>query len=226
MRVEEAKILSHWILDLALPPGTVCLNIGSSTKRFRESCQPHIKELFLNPLETAGIRFIHCDIKEAEGVDEVGDLLDPEFQRRMKAHGPGLLVCSNLLEHLTDPEAFAQACGNLVDDGGYGLFSVPASYPYHPDPIDTMLRLSPKELAAMLPGWTIVRASEIKAGSYWHDLKKTGKPLRIIARQAVRAVLPFYRPNQWRGNVSRLSWLGRPYRVSIVLLRKPERIPA
>jgi hypothetical protein len=36
--------------------------------------------------------------------------------------------------------------------------------------------------------------------------------------------MPFYRPSRWRENASRLSWLGRKYRVSIVLLRKPGEI--
>ena len=221
MRPEEADTLTRWVRELKLERGTVCLNVGSSTRHFREIDQPHVAGRFVRPLEEDGIRFVHCDMKQADGVDEVGDILDPAFRARLKKHQAGLLVCSNLLEHLTDPEQFAQACGELVTEGGYGLFSVPSSYPYHPDPIDTMLRLKPDKLAALLPGWAVVRAGELQAGNYWNDLKRAGSPLKRLVRHAARVALPFYRPAQWRENASRLSWLLRPYRVSIVLLEKP-----
>jgi SAM-dependent methyltransferase len=221
MRPEEADRLARWVRELRLAPGTVCLNIGSSTRHFREQEQPHIAERFLRPLESDGIRFVHCDMKHAEGVDEVGDILDPSFQERLKRYDADLLVCSNLLEHLTEPERFARACGQLIKPGGYGLFTVPLSYPYHPDPIDTMLRLTPDELAAMIPGWHVVKSDQIAAGNYLRDLYATGKPLVRLLRQIVRILLPVYRPRQWRPNAHRLLWLFRPFRLSMVLLRKP-----
>ena len=221
MRPEEAETLTSWVRALNLPPGTVCLNIGSSTREFREREQPHVTERFIRPLEEVGLRFIHCDMKSAEGVDEVGDLLDPAYRARLQRYEADLLVCSNLLEHLTEPELFAKACGELVKESGYGLFSVPLSYPYHPDPIDTMLRLTPSQLAALMPNWTIVRAEEIQAGNYWRDLRESGSGLSRLVRQVGRVAMPFYRPSRWRENASRLSWLFRRYRVSLVLLRKP-----
>lgn len=223
MRPEEAETLADWVGELGLEPGSVCLNIGSSTGHFRESGQPHIDRLFIRPLEQAGIRFVHCDMKKDDGVDEVGDILEPKFRARLKRHRAKMIVCSNLLEHLEEPLAFAKACGDLVVEGGYGLFSVPSSYPYHPDPIDTMLRPSPDELAAMLPGWTVVKARELVTGSYWQDLKRSGKPLTRLVRHAARVAMPFYRPHKWRVNASRLMWLFWPYSVSIVLLKKPAR---
>lgn len=221
MRREEADTLARWVRELKLAPGTTCLNIGSSTREFREQQQPHVAERFIRPLEQDGIRFVHCDMKEAEGVDEVGDVLDPAFRDRLKRHQATLLVCSNLLEHLTDPQRFASACAELVKEGGYGIFSVPLAYPYHPDPIDTMLRVTPRQLAAMLPDWSVVRSEEIGAGNYWRDLKESGAPLSRLIRQMARVALPFYRPGQWRANAGRLSWLFRTYRVSVVLLQKP-----
>lgn len=221
MRPEEADLLTRWVRGLGLEPGSVCLNVGSSTRAFREQMQPHVAERFIRPLEADGIRFVHCDMKQADGVDEVGDILDPEFRRRLRRYGASLLVCSNLLEHLTEPRRFAAACGELVGDGGFGLFSVPLSYPYHPDPIDTMLRLTPGELAAMLPEWAVVRSTELEAGNYWRDLRESGAGWSRLARQVGRVALPFYRPGQWRANASRLSWLFRRYSVSVVLLRKP-----
>jgi len=225
MRPEEARTLAKWIEALDLPEGAVCLNIGSSTGHFRTVEQPHIAKLLIEPLERSGIRFVHCDMKKAAGVDEVGDVLDPKVRARLKRHGARLLICSNLFEHLKDPNAFAEACGDLVADGGYGVFTVPSSYPYHPDPIDTMLRPSPAELAAMLPGWAVVQSCELKTGTYWDDLAKSPKPLVRLVRHAARVAMPFYRPSTWRNNASRLLWLFRPYRFSLVLLQKPPASP-
>lgn len=221
MRPEEADTLTRWVRGLNLAPGTVCLNIGSSTRQFREHDQPHITERFLRPLEQDGIRFVHCDMKQADGVDEVGDVFDPAFQERLKSYGADLLVCSNLLEHLVEPQKFANACGQLLKPGGYGVFTVPLSYPYHPDPIDTMLRITPGEIAAMLAGWRVLKSEQIAAGNYVRDLRASGEPVKRLVRQVARVMLPFYRPRQWRPNAHRLLWLFRPYRMSLALLQKP-----
>ena len=221
MRPEEADTLARWVRQLRLEPGTICLNIGSSTKAFREHEQPHIAERFIRPLERDGIRFIHCDMKREDGVDEVGDILDPGFRDQLKQHSAQLLVCSNLLEHLTEPEQFARACGELIDPGGYGLFTVPLSYPFHPDPIDTMLRLTPDQLAAMMADWDVVKTDQIATGNYLRDLRAGGRPYSRLLRQIIRVMMPFYRPHTWRPNAHRLLWLFRPFRMSMVLLRKP-----
>jgi hypothetical protein len=102
------------------------------------------------------------------------------------------------------------------------LFTVPLSYPYHPDPIDTMLRLKPGELAALMPGWAVVKAAQIEAGNHLSDLREGGQPLKRLVRQVGRALLPFYRPRQWKPPAHRLLWLFRPFRQSMVLLRKPQ----
>lgn len=222
MRPEEADTLMRWVRELRLDPGTVCLNVGSSTKEFRDRDQPHIVERFIRPLESDGIRFVHCDMKGADGVDEIGNVLDPNFRQRLRRYDAGLLICSNLLEHLTEPQKFAKACGELIRPGGYGAFTVPLSYPYHPDPIDTMLRLTPDELAAMLSDWRVIKSQCLSAGNYLSDLRASGQLVERLMRQAARVALPFYRPSQWRANASRLSWLFRRYVVSAVLLQKPE----
>lgn len=220
MRPEEAELLARWALELSAPsPGDICLNIGSSTRRFREVDQPHITDRLLRPLEDAGICFVHCDLKESDGVDEVGDLLDPDVRDRLRRYNAKLLICSSLLEHLEEPDALVRAFGDLVVEGGYALVSVPSRYPYHTDPIDTMLRPSPDELAAMFPGWSVVRKCELEAGNYWRDLRQKGKPLRRLLRHVARVALPFYRRPTWWANASRLSWLLRPYKVSLVALQ-------
>lgn len=220
MRPEEAQVLADWVLGLGLPDGAVCLNIGSSTRQFRTETQPHIDKLLFAPLRSAGLRIVHCDMKPDAGVDEVGDVLDLQFRERLKAYDASLLLCSNLLEHLTDPSGFARACGQLVRPGGFGLFTVPASYPYHPDPIDTLFRPSPEEIARLLPGWQVVRAEEIRCGNYRSDLRSRRNSARIVARQVARSLLPFYRPDGWLQAAHRLTYLFRSYRQSMLLVQK------
>ena len=217
----EADLMGRWVADLGLASGSVCLNVGSSTRRFREVTQPHIADRLLRPMEQRAIRIVHCDLKAADGVDEVGDLLDPAVQARLRPTGPDLIICSNLLEHLSDPRAFAAACGALVRPGGYGLFTLPLSYPYHPDPIDTMLRLRPAEVAAMLPGWRVVAERELEAGNHWTELRDAGRPISTLAKQVARAALPIYKPSEWWPAAHKLLWLFKPFRVTLVMLQKP-----
>jgi SAM-dependent methyltransferase len=211
-----------WIRELGLAEGTVCLNVGSSTGEFRRTTQPHIHRELIAPIERAGLRVIHCDIKEAEGVDEVGDLLSPEYRERLCAYNAHVMICSNLLEHLTNPQEFAARCGELVRPGGYGIFTVPYSYPYHPDPIDTMLRPSPAGLAGMLKDWVVVRQEIIRGGNHWGDLRRSGEPLSRLFKQVARTLMPFYRRAHWKHVAHRLLWLKRPFTSSAVLLRKPD----
>lgn len=222
MLPDEAALIGRWARRLPLGDGSVCLNVGSSTREFRERTQPFIHQDILRPIAETGCRIINCDMKEDDGVDEVGDLLDPAFQQRLIRYGPDLIICSNLLEHLTDPATFAHACGTIVKPGGYCLFTVPRSFPYHPDPLDTMYRPAPSELAGLLPGWQVVEAQELATSSYREELREASSPRKALARQVVRALMPFYRPRAWYPAAHKLLWLFRPYRVSLVMLKKPE----
>ena len=177
MRPEEADLIAEWIEELPLPAGSVCLNIGSSTGRFRAVDQPHIGKMF-ERLEKLGWKVVHCDLKAAPGVDKVGDVLDPAFRSRMEVYRADVMLCSNLLEHLTDPASFARACGALVRPGGYGLFTVPYSYPYHPDPIDTMFRPTPERLVTLLDGWNIARGAIVEMGRYRPPVATFAQPHR------------------------------------------------
>ena len=55
----------------------------------------------------------------------------------MKRAGFRCVLLSNLLEHVQDREKLASSCEEIVGTGGLILATVPSSYPYHADPIDT-----------------------------------------------------------------------------------------
>lgn len=222
MLPDEAALIGRWVGQLPLGSGSVCLNMGSSTAAFREQTQPFISNDILRPLSKTGCLVVNCDLKKARGVDEVGDLLDLGFQQRLIEYDADLIICSNLLEHLVDPVGFARACGKIVKPGGYCLFTVPRSFPYHPDPLDTMYRPTPSELAKLLAGWRVIKAQELISCTYWDELKREPRPARALARQFVRALIPFYRPRDWFPTLHKLFWLRRQYRVSLVMMLKPE----
>lgn len=222
MLPDEAVLIGEWARRLPLDGESVCLNLGSSTRQFREVTQPFIFQFIVKPISETGCRFINCDLKEDDGVDEIGDLLDGEFQNRLIKYAPDLIICSNLLEHIKSPSIFARACGLITKPGGYCLFTVPRSFPYHPDPLDTMYRPTTDDVARLLPEWQVIEALELITSSYRDELCETGAPVKALGRQVARVMLPFYRPRTWYSAAHKLVWLFRPYRVSMVLLKKPD----
>jgi SAM-dependent methyltransferase len=221
MMVLEARAVARMIAQLNLPEGTVCLNIGSSTRQFREIDQPHNFTDLIAPLQAQGIRFVHCDLKPADGVDIVGDVYDPLVQAEMRSRDAGLLLMCNLLEHLTDPGRFAATCGALVRPGGYVVVSVPYSYPLHRDPIDTLFRPTPDEISALFPGFDVMSKAIIDEETFLQETMRQPRGGVTLVKHLVQVLLPFYRYRKWQERAHRLFWLFRPYRVSVTILRRP-----
>lgn len=216
MRPTEAQ----WIAEqlLAADPSSISplLNVGSSTAAFREHKQPHIERSIFAPLRDRGVDVVHTDLKQAPGVDIAGDLMAPAVQDQLRAHEFKAAISSNLLEHVHDPRAFARAIASLVVPGGLLVVTVPYSYPYHADPIDTGFRPTPQELAALFDGCTFVSGEIVRDTTYAADLVAGGL-------RSLRGVLGALRP--WgevaRGQRDRLRWLFRPFSTSCVVLRTP-----
>lgn len=221
MREVEALKVARLVISLGLEDGSICLNIGSSTRYFREVTQPHISRNLVRPIEASGIQVIHCDIKDDVGVDLVGDVLDPGFQKDMADRRADVLLCCNILEHLKDPHGFADACGNLVRPGGFMVVSVPLSYPYHPDPIDTMLRPTPQELGSFFPNWNILKGEVITTDTFLEETLRKPRGALTLFSHVLKVLMPLYRPRQWWPKAHRLMWLLRPYKSSLVVLQKP-----
>lgn len=224
MRVSEAQAISAALAtfpDEALDP---CLNVGSSTGHFREVEQPHIDRHIFAPLRERGVRVIHADIKAAPGVDLVGDVYDPAFKAEVAAIAPRLLICSNLLEHLLDREGFLGFCRDVLAPGGHILVTVPCSYPYHLDPIDTMYRPTPAELEALFPGYTVEWSEEVFDTTYAAELRRmpATELVNLLASAAIKGPwLLLTDRTRFKARYHRFLWLFRPYSVSCVLARKP-----
>lgn len=195
------------------------LNIGSSTLEFRTRTQPFIDAKLFAPLAARGVRVTHADLKAAPGVDLTSDILTDEGFAEAKAVGAKSLLLCNLLEHVVDPGAFTRRAWDLVQPGGLIVVSVPRSYPYHRDPIDTLFRPTPAEVLALFPpGAEVVSEAVIETGYYWDKVKV--RPW-LLLRPILRAPFPFLGLTKWKRSLGKLYWLVKPYLATMVVVRKP-----
>lgn len=223
MRPEEAAWIGRTLDKLGASAATTVVNVGSSTGRFRQVTQPHIDAEIFGPLAARGVTTVHCDMKPDEGVDLVGDLLDPGFRERVAGLGADIVLANNLLEHVRDRLVLADCLAALPRPGGRLLVSVPYRYPYHADPIDTRFRPRPDEIAALFRGFALEDQAIVVSTSLWDDLVAAlgrAGAARDVARRVVRLLFPFVRPRAWLSTVSALAWLARPRSVSIASLVK------
>jgi SAM-dependent methyltransferase len=156
MIVDESIWIRDALASLALPADTTVLDIGSSTLAFRTEVQPHIDRNVFAPLRERGFKIFHLDAKPEPGVDIVADMtrldsLDRSFD---------VVLCTSLLEHVTDRYEVVKNIKNLVAPRGLLLLTVPRRYPIHHDPIDTGFRPTADELIALV-GWADVAAREV-----------------------------------------------------------------
>ncbi len=213
----EAEWLGRRILGLDPQRAFPMLNIGSSTGSFVTVAQPWIEREIFGPLRARGSAVLNCDIKSAPGVDLVGDLQDPAFLTRLAERRFKSVLCSNLLEHVENRAAIAETLVEVLPSGGYLFVSGPHRYPHHADPIDTMFRPSPEELAALFPGTRVLAAAVVDCGTYLQYVTRT--PSKFV-KSVVRLGLPFYQPKEWRNAVLRLPWLFREFQSVCLLLEK------
>lgn len=209
MFAKEAAWFREQIQRIAPSHVSPLLNLGSSTEEFRAKSQPYITRDLIAPIVDAGVRVVHCDIKDAVGVDIVGDITSPEFVSRLEKMGFRSIICSNMLEHVLDPKAFSIAINKIVPVGGFLFISCPYRYPYHPDPIDNMLRPTPSELAAYFQDTVVIDSAIISGGRY--GAFNAGLIGNLLL--ALRLLAFFYRPSRW-------AWHFREMKVSCLVLRK------
>ena len=214
----EAAWIATALSDVDAAPLSPLLNVGASTLTFRTKTKPWIHQELIAPLEARGVRLVHLDLKAAEGVDIVADIMSDEGFRAAKAVDAGSLLLCNILEHVLDPGALARKAMALVKPGGLVVVTVPLSYPYHRDPIDTLFRPTPQEVAALFPGATIVKAVELPCGSYRDNVR--ARPW-ILLRPVLRFPFPFLGWEKWKRSMGKLYWLFNPYLTTCVVLRTP-----
>jgi len=194
------------------------LNLGSSSIDVRETVQPWIENQVFLPLRARNVQVVHVDMRELPGVDVKADLTDPADVRRLSALRPRALLCCNLLEHVIDPDRLAAHCLDLVAAGGLLFVTVPFSYPYHRDPIETMYRPNPVELAELLGDARLLDGTILGTGVSYRDAVRE-RPW-ILLRHILRLPIPFLSFEKWRRSMARLYWLAAEYRITCAVFEK------
>jgi SAM-dependent methyltransferase len=219
MRTQEAAWVGERLRALA--GVRVVLNLGSGSRHFRVVSKPYIDREIFDPLVKRGARVVHADLKSGEGIDISGDLFDPAIQARLRESHADAIVACNIMEHLPEDVRgrFPAVLDSLLQPGGVLVVTVPYSYPYHADPIDTLYRPSPDELCSLFPAYRVIEARIIDSESYGDEFV-AGGPGRMV-RKVLRMFFPFIRPKRWLSHAHRMLWLFRPYRLTGVILRKP-----
>ena len=204
----------------AFPPERLSplLNLGSSSAARRETVQPWVDDQVFRPLRTRGVQIVHVDMRELQGVDFRADLTDPADVLRLSELRPKALLCCNLLEHVPEPGRLAQHCLDLLPAGGLVFVTVPFSYPYHRDPIDTMYRPSPAELGELFADARLLEATILGAGVSYRDTIRD-RPW-ILLRHFCRFPVPFLSFDKWKRSMARLYWLAAEYRITCAVFEK------
>jgi SAM-dependent methyltransferase len=140
------------------------LSIGSGTAQTRAR-QWWIDQYVFEPLASRGVEVVHHEHVAGEGVDIAGDLTDRTVWDQLAAVGARAVLCANVLEHVADRHAVADALARTTPPGGRLLVTVPRRYPFHPDPIDTMYRPTVDELAELFPQLHLVAGDEVACWS-------------------------------------------------------------
>ena len=128
------------------------------------------------------------------------------------------MLCCNLLEHVIEPDRLACHCLDLVAAGGLLFVTVPFSYPYHRDPIDTMYRPNPAELAELLRGARLLDSTILDTGVSYLDAVRE-RPW-LLLRHLWRLPIPFLSFERWKRSMARLYWLAAEYRITCAVFEK------
>ena len=198
------------------------INLGSSTRTFRERKQPYMDALVFKPLRERGIAIVHSDLKESDGVDIAGDIFNDATLAALRAVRPRAVICTHMFEHVRDRDELRRRLLDLLPQGGLFFVTVPSSYHEHNDPIDTMYRPTPAELAAAFPHQEILDQCELTGHTYWVSVRQ--RPLTLFARHFTRFLVPFLGWRAWKRSMVKLYWLFYPYKVAAIAGRKTEAI--
>lgn len=218
MRHDEAARIFSILDKFPAHAITPCLNLGSQTKYYRETHKAHIHNNLFLPLQRKGVQVIHADLQSGEGIDVSGDFMESAVQEKLLSLQPRLVLCNNMFEHVSDRQQLAEVLMKLAN-GGHLLLSVPYSYPYHPDPIDTLFRPTPEQLGSLFEDCKVEHAEILVSDTFLSDQRRRRKGLvKTFFRIAMRLFFPFYKPRHWLSNLHRLAWMKRPYKVSLLLL--------
>lgn len=214
MRIQEAKFIGEALKALEVD---VCINLGAGNIVAQRSRKPWIDQQIFEPLARRGAKVIHTDSKMFPGITRIIDLsIAKSIEQISTFTGRKCILLCNVLEHVPKDHhgSMLTTISKSMNKGDSLIISVPFDYPYHADPIDNLYRPSSKELELLLDlEWKA--SNEIEAGSFASDLAQMSMPKAF--RKLIKPIWPFQRIRKFRENISRLRFLNRSYKVSIVI---------
>ena len=217
MLIEEAKWFGSKIFSMEIDQTFPMIDIGSGNSKFREKEQPWIDEYIFKPAREKRQKVVHVDVKNAPGVDIVGDLSNIKFLNKLAGMEFKSVFCANFLEHIINREDVAMAISSIIPSQGYIFVSCPYRYPYHTDPIDTLFRPDMLELASIFPDTKIIFGEIVTCRTYWEYIARS--PL-VLIKTVIRILLPLYRPRRWFTALSHLPWVFKNFQSTCLVLRK------
>lgn len=152
---DEAKIIYRMCKDYEKKK---ILNICNYNEDFYKIMQPYIWNYLLKPLKEKN-EVINLDLKKSKGVDIVVDCCDMEA---IEGDSYDVVLFNSGIEHITTPHKVLSEIKRVLKEEGEVIFSAPGVYPYHEDPIDTLLRLPDKKSweNILMNDWKIIEYSE------------------------------------------------------------------
>lgn len=191
MLVEESLWLREKIALLNLNPGDKILNVGSWDSFFREKKQPHIHNNIIKPLIERGVAILNTDCYTSPGIDIIGDLSNKEFIESLKNENYKCVLCSNVLEHLAEPQKFMDILKSLLMESWcFLIITVPANFPYHPDPLDNRFRPWIVDLQRNFPEFRLV---------FWEIVVSKASIFKRWRRSVVK-IITVWSPN-WKYHI-------------------------
>lgn len=150
MLPEEACWIGDVLASTTLAEGATVVDLGSSTEEFRRLVQPYIDYRVFLPLRRRGVRVLHVDARDGDGIDIQLDIAAAQTIPRELLGRASVTLCCNMLEHVVDRARVIDNLRQIVMPGGICIVTVPLAYRYHADPIDTGYRPTPDSLASAL----------------------------------------------------------------------------
>jgi hypothetical protein len=104
-----------------------------------------------------------------------------------------------------------------MNKGDFFLITAPYSYPYHPDPIDSMYRPEPEVMAELIQ-LTWLDMKIIECGSFKEEFNKMSLSKKI--RKLLKLFFIFQSINNYLRNAHRLIYLFKSYKITMLLGKK------
>jgi SAM-dependent methyltransferase len=162
MLIEESNTIKKLLISVS---NQTILNACSSDEYFYKTIQPYIYYNVIEPLIRRGNTVHNLDQSQMAGIDIVANVTD---MGNISDETYDIVLFFNGLEHIAKPKRAIKEIFRVLKKCGVLLASCPAEYVYHPDPIDTMLRLKTSEdwQKLLKPWFNISYFSKVEGGEY------------------------------------------------------------